>query len=173
MPEEFVIQVLEKQNRKNFSCGVEVLDKYFHNYVTQDVRAGVSKCYIAINVQNNQIVSFYTLSASSVNLDRLPPEISKKLPRYAQVSAALVGRLAVDLNYKGQGLGGLLLVDAVQRTKNSGLGVFLLMGVFLLIVDAKDDGAKQFYEKFGFLSFTDNPLQLFLPIPSARSRELF
>jgi GNAT superfamily N-acetyltransferase len=87
---------------------------------------------------------FYTLSAASVALSDLSPEIVRKLPRYPVVPAALLGRLAVARNCQGKGLGGVLLANAVLRAARSE------MGVFAMLVDAKDEGAQRFYEHYGF-----------------------
>lgn len=107
------------------------------------------------------IAGFYTLAATHVPMDALPPETTKKLPRYPVVPAILMGRLAVATKYQRRGLGRALLADAIIRT--SGLGI----GAFALIVDAKDKAAVEFYEANGLVRIPNEARRLFLPIATA------
>lgn len=130
--------------RSGFACGVDVLDKYLAGQASQDVRRRVSACYVAVEVSSNRIAGFYTLAASSVPLSSLPPDLTKRLPRYPAVPVARIGRLAIDKAFQGQKLGGALLADAALRAARSEVAVFAL------IVDAKDDLAAAFYQHHGF-----------------------
>ena len=107
------------------------------------------------------VLGFYTLSALSIDLSSLPEELSRKLPRHP-VPCALIGRLAVDQSVRGHGLGRMLLVDAIKRT----IAASDIMAIHAVIVDAKNNAAKQFYEGFGFAPMQDNPMRLFLPLGS-------
>lgn len=148
-------------DRSRFVCGSGPLDRYLREQASQDIKRRIATCFVAVDVETHAIFGFYTLTATSVALDALAPEISKKLPRYPVVPAALLGRLAVSVNYQGKGLGGALLADALLRTAR------LEMGVFAMVVDAKDDAAQRFYEKHGFTLLVGEQRRLVLPIATA------
>ncbi len=104
-----------------------------------------------------EVLGFYTLSASVINLTDLPVDLSRKLPHHP-VPALLLGRLAVRKQSQGSGLGTLLLADAVKRT----LAVADEVGIYALLVDAIDDEAEQFYKRFGFKPLEQDKRRLFL-----------
>lgn len=103
------------------------------------------------------IAGYYTLSSTSVKLADLPAEIARRLPRYPLVPATLLGRLAVDLRYRGGGYGRYLLADALGRIVRSEIASFAV------IVEAKDEAARRFYERESFLRFPDQAMKLFRP----------
>ncbi|MCA9250877.1 MAG: GNAT family N-acetyltransferase [Phycisphaerales bacterium] len=151
----------QERDRTTFDCGVEPLNDYFQVRVGQDMRRRVTACYVAIDNATDQIAGYYTLAAFGIVITELPPDLVKKLPRYPTIPAVKVGRLAVDMNYKGKKLGGAMLFDAISRTCKSGIAAYAL------VVDAKDENAAAFYEHFGFQRFKDEPQTLFIPIGSA------
>jgi hypothetical protein len=108
--------------------------------------------------QPTRIAGFYTLSAASVVLSDFPPEFVRRLPRYQSVPAILVGRLARDSSFPG--LGETLLWNALQRAWKCSLDV----AAAAVVVDAKDDNARDFYLRHGFAPLTNAPQRLFLPI---------
>ena len=116
-----------------------------------------------IRTADQRIAGYYTLAASSIRLAELPKAVSKKLPRYPSVPAVRMGRLAVDGHFKGRGLGGALLADALERTARAEIAACAL------VVDAKDEMAKQFYFHHGFMALPEAPLTLFLPLAGIRS----
>jgi GNAT superfamily N-acetyltransferase len=101
---------------------------------------------------------YYTLSATAVKLGELPEKTSRKLPRYPLVPATLLGRLAVDRRHQGKGHGRFLLADALFRAVRSEIASYAV------IVDAKDENARRFYLREGFLAFPDQPMKLFRPM---------
>lgn len=111
-------------------------------------------------LSDGSIGGYYTLSATSVNLGELPEPITRKLPRYPLIPATLLGRLAIDRRHHGKGYGRFLLADALYRSLRSEVASFAV------IVDAKDDNARKFYERESFLPFPDQPMKLFLPMAS-------
>jgi ribosomal protein S18 acetylase RimI-like enzyme len=157
----FRLELLSGQDRSAFDCGVPELNAYFHSRVGQDVRRHYATCFVAIDQQQDRIAGYYTLAMGSILLDDLAEGVSKKLPHYPQVPVVRLGRLAVDVNYRGQKLGGSLLADAIARTAQSEIAAFAM------IVDAKDKNAVAFYEHFGFLKLARNPKTLFLPLSNA------
>lgn len=108
------------------------------------------------------IAGYYTLSSTSVQLAELPAQTVRKLPRYPLVPATLLGRLAVDRRQQGKGYGRFLLADALYRAARSEIASFAV------IVDAKDDSARRFYERESFLALPDQPMKLFRPMADIR-----
>lgn len=161
MSAPYVMERLAKHDRKAFDCGAAPLTNYLHRQASQDQKRRVAVCFLLIEQQTKAIAGFYTLSAGSVDLGDLPEAWAKKLPRYPTVPIARVGRLAVDQQHLGQGLGGILLFDAIQRTTQTE------MGVYAVVVDAKDDTAAAFYEYHGFTPLESNKRTLFLPLSDA------
>lgn len=148
-------------DRNAFNCDSEPLNRYLREQATQDVRRRVAACFVALT-EGQQIAGYYTLASASLLLADLPLNIGKKLPRYPTVPAVRMGRLAVDLTFKGQGLGGALLADALARAARSEIAAFALM------VDAKDETASAFYKHHGFIALLDSPLTLFLPLATVQ-----
>lgn len=108
---------------------------------------------------------YYTLSATAVKLADLPDQAVRRLPRYPLVPATLLGRLAVDRRFQGRGYGRFLLADALYRVARSEIASFAV------IVDAKDESARRFYERESFLPLVDQPMKLFRPV--ADIKQLF
>jgi predicted N-acetyltransferase YhbS len=161
VPAEFHIEALAAgHDRKSFSCGVLALDRYLQVQATQDIRRRIGNCFIACD-GTGQIAAYYTFSAASLPLADLPPDEAKRVPRYPLLPAGLIGRLAVDMRFQRQGLGGALVIDAARRANGAA------PAIFALVVDAKDEAAVSFYERLGFRRFLSRPLSLFLPIGTA------
>lgn len=155
-------QLNATHDRSAFLNGSEPLDRYLQQQATQDIRRRVVACFVAL-ADEQRIAGYYTLASASVLLTDLPTSIRKKLPRHPSVPAVRMGRLAVDRAFKGQGLGGALLADALHRCAHSEIAAFALM------VDAKDEAAKAFYTHHGFMALPNSPLILFLPLASTPS----
>lgn len=162
MTGRFTIELLAaKHDRATFSCGIEPLDRYLRAQAGQDARRRISNCFVAVLEDGVGIAGYYTLAASSIPLTELPADVARRLPNYAIIPAALVGRLAVDLRHAGKSLGSALLYDALARAMSAE------PAIFALVVDAKDRHAAEFYVRFGFLPFASRPLSFFLPIATA------
>lgn len=145
-------------DRAGFSCGVEALDRYFRQQVTQDMRRRATACYVAVEEAGAKVAGYYTLAAGGIPLSDLPAALAKKLPRHPSVPVARMGRLAVDHAYRGRKLGAALLWDVGWRCLRSEVAVFAL------VVDAKDEQAERFYRHHGFVPFGNQPRQLVLPL---------
>lgn len=164
MAKEFAIELLAAHHqRANFSCGVDALDRYFIEQVSQDMKRKVTACYVLKENATTKIVGYYTLAAAGVALSDLPPDIIKKLPRYPTVPVAKLGRLAVDKNYRNRKFGSILLWDAISRALRTEIAVFAL------IVDAKDQDAENFYLRHGFINFNSQARQLMLPLAKLKA----
>jgi predicted N-acetyltransferase YhbS len=161
-PGAFRIEPLAaRHDRSGFRCGVPELDRYLKEQAGQDQRRKVAACYVAVDPAAPKLVlGYYTLSAYSVRLQQLPRVTIRQLPRYPDVPAALIGRLAVAEDQQGRRLGEQLLVDALERV----LALRDTLGVFAVVVDALSVAAAGFYARFGFIPFPGEPLRLFLPL---------
>jgi ribosomal protein S18 acetylase RimI-like enzyme len=151
----------DKHERTSFACGEEALDRYFQTQAAQDIRRRIATCFVAIEAATGHLAAFYTIASASIPTADLPPGITKRLPRYPTIPAVRIGRLAVDLKFRGRGLGAALLADAVRRI------LLAPPAVFAVLVDAKNDQAVAFYERDGFQRLTSQPRTLFLPMATA------
>jgi GNAT superfamily N-acetyltransferase len=159
-----LIEPLSKEHdRESFTCGVEALDYYFKNLASQDIKRHVAAAFVLM-VGERGVAGYYTLSSTAILLDDLPAVIAKKLPRHKHVPATLLGRLAVSNKHRGLQLGELLLVDALKRS----LRLSREVGAMAVVVDAKDDTARSFYERYAFISFPQTPYRLFLPMDTIK-----
>jgi len=156
-----------RHDRSKFESKYPELTQYLKQQATQHSKKGLSKTYVAVETESLQlpksiIKGYYSISNSHIPLDQLSPELANKY-RYP-VPIVLLARLAVDINLIGQGLGKILLVDAMKRINTMSDDV----GISAIATDAKDDDAKDFYEHFGFTALQDNPYKLFIPLTTVR-----
>jgi len=146
-----------KSDRQNFSCGTPELDSYLYRQAGQDVARGFATVVLAhAGDEPAAILGYYAFAAASVPIVSLPEEIAGKMPRYRSVPAILLGRLAVALSMQNRRLGSLLLFDALRRACSSEIA----RAIFL--VEAKNERATAFYEKFNFLRFHHAPHSLWI-----------
>lgn len=156
-PQPFLMEPMGTgHDRACFHCGEPALDRYLHQQAGQDMKRDIATVIVATRGDSQSVLGFYTLSAASIELSGLPDATRKKLPRYGQIPAVLLGRLAVAEEMRGTGLGGLLLADAVKRACRGEIA----WAVFT--VRAKHDRAAAFYRHFGFAPFEGEPLTLWI-----------
>ncbi len=146
-----------QHDRASFKSGVEPLDRYFRTQAGQDARKNMAAPFVLV-LPDGAIAGYYTLSSTAVTVGDWPPATVRKLPRYPLIPATLLGRLAVDRRHQGNGYGRFLLADALYRAVRSEIASFAV------IVDAKDENARRFYERESFLPFPDQPMRLFRPM---------
>jgi GNAT superfamily N-acetyltransferase len=144
-------------DRSAFHSGTQALDRYFQNQIGQEARKNIAAPFVLV-MPGGSVGGFYTLSSTSLKLTELSPDIVRRLPRYPLIPATLLGRLAVDLRYRGKGYGRFLLADALLRAVRSEIASFAV------VVDVKDEPARRFYEREGFLPLFDQPMKLFRPM---------
>ena len=156
------IEPLGKQDRRAFSCGVASLDDWFRHRAGQDEKRNVARVFVAMDDQHG-VVGFYSLSSFALTIADLPGERARRLPRYDLIPAALIGRLARAQRVRGQGVGDVLLADAIRRI----LSAAGTLAVFAIVVEAKDEKAAGFTRDFGFESFPSRPSRLFMPASHA------
>ena len=138
-----------------FDCGVSWLNDYLRNYAWQNHQNRSARTYVALT--GDRVVGYYSLAAASVQRQEATPRVAKGLANHP-VPVVLLARLAVDLAEKGKGLGAALLKDALLRS----LQAADIIGCRAVLVHAKDQAARQFYEKYGFESSPIDELHLFL-----------
>jgi GNAT superfamily N-acetyltransferase len=147
-------------DRKRFDCGAPELDAYLVRYARQNHQSGGAKTFVAVSpAEPSRVLGFYSISPGAIEFARVPADLTRKLGRY-DVPVFRLGRLAVDRTMQGQGLGGELLLAAGERA----LAVATEVGGVALAIDAKDDDAARWYQRFGALSLLDDPLKLVLPL---------
>ena len=146
-------------DREGFSCGVAALDNYLQRQASQDVRRHVAAVFVMVREgQPQKVLGYYTLASYAVETSGLPDGTARKLPRYPTTPATLIGRLARVVDCPG--LGSLLLADALGRI----LANTREVASALVVVDAQDDVAADFYRKHGFIPFSGSARKLFLPM---------
>jgi len=163
---ELIITPLNKQHeRKGFDCGEPSLNQYLHRYATQDIKRRVSRVFVASpSGIPEQVIGYYSVSAGSLEAAELHDAHQRRLPRYP-VPIATLGRLAIALNFQGQGVGSILIADALRRVTRASQ----VMAVYAMVVDALSEQAGDFYKRFGFISLPGQPLKLFLPLDAAKN----
>jgi predicted GNAT family N-acyltransferase len=153
-------------NRAGFDCGVETLDRYLQERAAQDMKRKAAGCWILTAIDDpGTVLGFYTLSPEAVDLRELgvaDPGVVKHLPRYPRLGAALLGRLAVASSNHQQGLGELLLYDAMHRALHAEIPAVLM------VTDPKDARAEAFYCKHGFVRL--NAERLFITMRQIADR---
>lgn len=158
----FDVELLSrKHDREHFDCGSKPLNAYFRQTARQHIERGISRTFVLVEhgaTSPKPVLGYFTLNLCQLKAERLPTELANRLPR--EVAGIKLGRLAVSHERQRQGLGRILLVAAMQKV----LDVFQSAGGIGLFVDAKDETAKRYYERFGFVALPDNPMLLFLPL---------
>ncbi len=149
--------------RGGFSCGKPALDEFLRNLVRQYEKRNLGRTYAAVSPGEKRVLGYYTLAAGSIAFEKVPTSGSRKLPKYP-VPVVLLARLAVDRSVQGRGLGATLLTDALARS----LSLADEVGLHAVEVDAIDDDAKSFSEKYGFVPLLDAPRHLYLTIATIR-----
>lgn len=145
--------------RGQFTCGRKLLDHFLHALVNQYEKRHLGRTYVLVPTGAKRVLGYYTLASGAILFDHLPPKAAKKLPRHP-LPVILLARLAVDKSIQGQGLGRFLLMDAMRRS----LSLAKYLGVHAVELDAIDDVAKAFYERYGFVTLRDDPHHLFMPL---------
>ena len=147
-------------DRKRFDCGSPDLNAYLFRYARQNHETGGAKIFVAVSpAEPSRVLGFYSISPGAIEFARVPADLTRKLGRY-DVPVFRLGRLAVDRSVQGEGLGGELLLAAGERA----LAVATEVGGVALAIDAKDDDAARWYQRFGALPLLDDPLKLVLPL---------
>ena len=149
-----------RHDRRGFDCGAADLNEYLARYARQNHQSGGAKTFVAVSpTEPARVLGFYLISPGAIEFARVPANLTKKLGRY-EVPGFRLGRLVVDRSVQGRGLGGDLLLAAGGRA----LAVAAEVGGVALAIDAKDETAARWYERFGVLPLPDEPLKLILTL---------
>jgi len=152
-----------KHDRNRFNCGIKALNNYLKVMASQQAKKDNTRTFVLEDDKDNSyIIGFYTLTMTPIDLKALPDKLQKK--HHPSTSGGLIARLAVDERYKGKGFGEWLVVDALRKLLTASDSVAFPV----IIVDAKD-GAKHFYERYGFQAFQDAEHKLFITIADIRA----
>ena len=158
---------VEKLSRSHaverFDCGVEALNRFLVRFALQSQLSEASQTYVALI--DTQVAGYYTLAVGQVEYDDAPERLTKGLARHP-VPIMVLARLAVSLSWRGKGLGGALLKDAMQRTVRAAE----IAGIRAFFVHAKDDQARAFYEHFDFVPSLTDPYHLFRLLKDIRKQ---
>lgn len=158
---EWIIEKLSGyHDKQNFDCGEDSLNRYIKNLATQDQRRKASQVHVIVENDNVQVIGYYSLNSFAVELDLIEQSQKRKFAKYSQVSAAKIGRLAVDKQYQDKKIGEILLIDALERIKS----ISEEIGIAIVVVDALNESVIRFYERYGFTLLHDNKTILFLPV---------
>jgi GNAT superfamily N-acetyltransferase len=162
MTEYSPVCLLESSHdRGSFDCGIEPLNVYLKQYALQNQKKGIVRNYVTC--LDRRVVGYYSLAYGSVAQTEAPAAITKGIGKYP-IPVMVLARLAVDVREKGRGVGQALLKNAVLRT----LQAADIAGLKAIFVQAKNQEARQFYEKHGFISSPHDPLHLFFALDALR-----
>lgn len=165
---QFIVEALDpaKHRRADFRSESPELTEFLRTRARKEMEARSSACYVMVEkTEPGRIVGYYTLSQTSVDVGKLPEATAKRLPRYPQLGATLIGRLARDLGWKGQQVGRFLLIDALRRCVRYSAEV----GAVVVVTDPKDEKARAFYAGHGFAPLDER--RMFLPMSVLIERE--
>jgi len=151
----------KKHDRAAFSCEQQSLDRYLKEHATQEIKKRVAAIYV-LTPDGKTIAGYYTLSQYVIDAGELPPELVQQLhlPKYDKLPATLLGRLARSKQFKGRGVGELLLMGALKRALEHSKNIASVA----VVVDAIDENAHAFYRRYGFIDIPNHPNRLFLPM---------
>ncbi|HLA63934.1 MAG TPA: GNAT family N-acetyltransferase [Rhodothermales bacterium] len=151
-------------DRTAFDCGVESLNTFLREHARRNAKQDFSATFVAVPEGETRVLAYYAISSGHVAAELLPPDVRRRLPRYPAPVVRL-GRIASDLTVRGQRLGEAMLLDALKRA----LAISEELGVYAVELDALSEGARRFYERYGFTPLEDDPLHLYLPMRTIRT----
>jgi len=146
-----------------FDCGKEALNLFLQKFAFQSQQGQSAKTYITLT-GSGELAGYYTLAYGSVEHQDAPARTKKGLAKHP-VPVMVLARLAVARKFHGAGLGKHLLRDALLRT----LQAADIAGLRAIVVHAKDEDAKRFYERYRFEQFPSDPLKLALLLKDLRA----
>jgi ribosomal protein S18 acetylase RimI-like enzyme len=153
---------LNSSHKKNsFVCEEPSLQNYLRKHAGQDVKRQVAACFV-LEGDDGAIMGYYTLSSDSIDRTLIPDQLQKRMP-YKDLPVTLLGRLARDSEYKGQGIGELLLADALKRAYQASA----MIGACAVATDPINEKARAFYKSFGFISLESG--RMFIPMETIKA----
>lgn len=154
------IEEIDSKAFEKFSCGNDELDIYLKEFARQNHKKDIGKSFVALF--EDCVVGYYTISMACTEFIEIPEGYNRGIPKYP-APVAKIGRLAVDIQFQGKKIGAALLIDALKKILEASKAV----AAYAVVVDAKNDSAKRFYEGFDFITYKDK-LSLFLPMKTVK-----
>lgn len=139
-----------------FSCGKPVLDDWLKKRAHTNQASGASRTFVV--AEGNRVIGFYCLASGAVATIDAPGSVRRNMPD--PIPMTILGRLAVDREFQGRGVGPALLQDAILRAGQAAA----IIGIRGVLVHALDEEAKGFYEYYGFKPSPTNPMTLILSL---------
>ena len=158
-----IVLLSSEHEKSEFDCGDDALNLFLRKFANQNQKKGLNVTYVAVRSGTTKVLGFYCISNGQIAHNKLPENEARKLPFYP-IPVARIGRLATSLDAREQGIGALLLIDALKKVLNASNKI----GIFAVEVDAKSNEVKRFYERYGFSELTDNSLHLYLSMATVR-----
>jgi len=152
-----------RHNRESFDCGKDLLNNFIRKLATQYRKKNLGQTYVAVG-PDMRVIGYYTISTSHVDFEQVPDELRRRFPEIP-IPVVLLGRLAVDNAFKGQGLGKTLLVKALRQAGELSEKI----GIAAVEVHAVDEESRNFYLKYGFTELIDDRHHLYLPIKKIKT----
>jgi GNAT superfamily N-acetyltransferase len=156
-PEPLTIQ----HETSSFSCGVEGLDAWLKNRAVHNQASGASRTFVACDGQ--RVAAYYALASSAVSTSAAAGVFRRNMPD--PIPVVLLGRLAVDQQYQGMGLGRALIRDAAYRVVQAADTI----GIRGILVHAITPAAKSFYEQVGFDVSPLDPMTLMITLADLKA----
>jgi len=152
-----VVPLRGSHDLSQFSCGKPEMDDWLRRYALANMNLGATRTYVICEIGGGVVRGYHSLAASSIEFAKAPRKVRKRLGRYP-IPVVLLARLAVDQRFQAKGVGAALLIDALRRAYSAAQ----VIGARAVLVDALDDDARTFYEKYDFEPSPTNPFQLLL-----------
>ena len=159
---ESVRKLAPADSTEGFDCGQLPLNQFLQRYALVNQKANSAQTYVCC--LGGEVVGFYSLAVGSVDPEDAPARVMKGLARHP-VPVMILARLAVDRDHQGKGLGKALLKDALLRTAQAAD----IAGIRCLLVHAKDEAARQWYESWEFDPSPTDPYHLFLMLKDLKA----
>lgn len=145
-----------------FDCGQTELNQFLQRFALVNQKANSAQTYVCC--KGAEVVGFYSLAVGSIDPESAAARVMKGLARHP-VPVMILARLAVDIEHQGIGLGKSLLKDALLRTAQAAD----IAGIRCLLVHAKDETARRWYESWEFEPSPTDPYQLFLMLKDLKN----
>lgn len=158
------VTLSSSHKKTSFVCEEPSLENYLKKQAGQDVKRQVAACFV-LEGNGGAIKGYYTLSSDSIDRTLIPEQLQKKMP-YKNLPVTLLGRLARDSSYKGQGIGEILLADALKRAYQANSTI----GSCAVVTDPINEKARAFYAAFGFISLESG--RMFIPMETIKASYL-
>lgn len=162
MTEWTSVRLSEKHDLHEFDCGVPALNEWLNGHAMDAAKRGTARTYVWTDVGSDRVVAYYAITPHTVRRDEVSSSLASGL---LVIPGYLLAKLALDQALRGQGLGGELLHDALSRMVEAAD----VASGRLIVVDAIDDTAAKFYQRYDFQPVKDNPRRLVIKIATVRA----